>query len=288
MIGKNRHTERQPANSPPPASAAFRQGCGVLRHSPPPGTYRHLRHAPPESLKDWIEHFWLEEWEFGGNTPQTREILPHPSIQLVFARGRSRIYGVQLGRFVRQLSGNDRILGIKFRPGAFYPFLRQPVCSLANRYIPAAQIFPDAESATEEVLAGRTDLDMVQTATRFLETHLPIRDPLVDSARRAVEEIVENVNVTRVQHLVAHLNTSERAIQRLFRRYVGASPRWVIKRYRIYEALEQLSRGRLPEFATLAQDLGYFDQAHFINDFKKLVGCAPQEYASPVRGRPPC
>jgi AraC-like DNA-binding protein len=109
---------------------------------------------------------------------------------------------------------------------------------------------------------------------------LPAWDSSVDSARRAVEEIVENPIVTRVQHLVARLDVSERAIQRLFRRYVGASPRWVIKRYRVYEALEQLTLGRPPEFASLAQNLGYFDQAHFINDFKKLVGCAPQEYAS--------
>jgi AraC-like DNA-binding protein len=284
MIGKNRHAERHATSSPATASAtasvAFRQGCGVLRHAPPPGTYRHLRHAPPESLKEWIEHFWLEEWEITGNTPQTREILPHPSIQVVFARGRSRIYGVQLGRFVRQLSGKDRIFGIKFRPGAFYPFLRQPVCSLANRYIPAAQVFADAESATEEVLAHQTDFDMVLAATRFLETHLPIRDPLADSARHAVEEIVGNPGVTRVHHLVERLDVSERALQRLFRRYVGASPRWVIKRYRVYEALEQLTLGRRPEFAALAQELGYFDQAHFINDFRKMVGCAPQDYVA--------
>ena len=281
MIGKTRHADRYPAaHGPPSAAAVFRQGCGVLRHSPPPGTYRHVRHAPPETLKYWVEHFWLEEWAFPENGCQTREVLPHPSVQLVFAQGRSRIYGVQLGRFVRQLSGKDRILGIKFRPGAFYPFLRQSVCSIASRFIPVAQIFPNAETAAEDVLARSSELDMVQAAARFLEAHLPAPDPSVDFARRAVEEIVENPAVTRVQHLVARLDGSERALQRLFSRYVGASPRWVIKRYRVYEALEQLAHGRPPEFASLAQNLGYFDQAHFINDFRKLVGCAPREYAS--------
>ena len=273
--------DRHPAaNSPPSPAAVFRQGCGVLRHSPAPGTYRHVRHAPPEALKYWVEHFWLEEWELAENASQTREVLPHPSVQLVFAHGRSRIYGVQLGRFVRQLSGQDRILGIKFRPGAFFPFLRQPVCSIASRSIPAAQVFHDAQAATDAVLSHSSDLGMVQAAARFLEAQLPARDPWVDSARRAVEEIVANPGVTRVQQLVTRLDSSERTLQRLFRRYVGASPRWVIKRYRVYEALEQLTPGRPLEFAALAQNLGYFDQAHFINDFKKLVGCAPQEYAS--------
>jgi AraC-like DNA-binding protein len=281
MIGKTRHTRLALAASiDSTTSAAFKDGCGVLRHSPPPGSYRHVRHPPPEALKDWVEHFWLEDWEFRENTSQTREVLPHPSIHLVFARGRSRIFGVQLGRFVRHISGKDRILGVKFRPGAFYPFLRQPVCSIASRFIPAAQVFHDVDAATEEVLAEPGDLAGVQAAARYLERYVPARDPQVHSARRAVEEIVENSAVTRIQHLTDRLDTSERTLQRLFRRYVGASPRWVIKRYRVYEALERLTLGRPAEFASLAQDLGYFDQAHFINDFKKLVGCAPQEYAS--------
>ena len=71
-------------------------------------------------------------------------------------------------------------------------------------------------------------------------------------------------------------------MQRIFRRYVGASARWVIKRYRVYEALEQLADGGPAEqtwdWAGLAQDLGYYDQAHFINDFKKLVGRSPTAY----------
>jgi AraC-like DNA-binding protein len=281
MIGKTRHPDRHPpANGPSSASVSFRQGCGVLWHSQPPGTYRHIRHAPPEALEGWVEHFWLEDWEFLAGASHTREVLPHPSVQLVFARGRSRIYGVQLGRFVRELSGKDRIVGIKFRPGAFYPFFHQSVCSIASRSIPAAQVFSDAESAAEEVLAHRGDLGMMEAAARFLGAHLPPPDPHVESARRAVEEIVENPSVTRVQHLVTRLGVSERTLQRLFRRYVGASPRWVIKRYRVYEALEQLTLGQPPELAALAQNLGYFDQAHFINDFKKLVGFAPNQYAA--------
>jgi AraC-like DNA-binding protein len=158
--------------------------------------------------------------------------------------------------------------------------LGKSVFSIASRSIPAGQVFPDAEAATEEVLAHPSDLGMVRAAGRFLEAQLPARDPWVDTARRAVEEIVENPGVTRVRQLVTLLGSSERTLQRLFRRYVGASPRWVIKRYRLYEALSQLTHGQPPEFASLAQNLGYFDQAHFINDFKKLVGCAPQEYAS--------
>ena len=286
MIGKTRHGPAAAAAqiSPRPRTE-FGQGCGILRHSVSPGAYRHWRYAPPLELADWIEHFWLEEWQFDSSAPQTREVLPHPSVQLVFAPNRSRIYGVQLGRFVRQLVGKDRIFGVKFRPGAFYPFLRKPVSSMADRAIPVTEVFPDAAKVERDVLACGHDGDMVQAATDFLVANLPPRDPHADRARRIVEEIASNSSITRVEHLVARWGVHERTLQRIFDRYVGASPRWVIKRYRIYEALESVGLETQAGWAGLAQNLGYFDQAHFTNDFRKLVGCSPSEYVRPLPDR---
>jgi len=283
MIGKTRHDQAGAAvqNSPRPRTQ-FGQGCGILRHSASPGLYHHWRYAPPIELIDWIEHFWLEEWLFDSQEPQTREVLPHPSVQMVFAAGRSRIYGVQLGRFVRRLVGKDRIFGIKFRPGAFHPFLRKPVSSIANTSVSVTEVFPDAAKVEREVLACRDDEDMLLTATHFLMAKLPSGDPHAQRARRIVEEIASDSGATRVEHLTARWNIHERTLQRLFDRYVGASPRWVIKRYRIYEALESVSCGVQAGWTGLAQNLGYFDQAHFINDFKKLVGCSPSEYVRPL------
>lgn len=283
MLGKTRHRPMVAAaqNSPRPRKE-FGQGCGILRHSAAPGAYHHRRYAPPIELADWIEHFWLEEWRLDTFAPQTREVLPHPNIQLVFARKRSRIYGVQLGRFVRQLVGEERIFGIKFRPGAFYPFLRKPVSSMANTSLLVTEVFPAALNIEREVLACSSAEGMVQAAGNFLMAHLPSGDPHTDRARLMVEEIANDSGVTRVEHLVARWDTHERTLQRFFDRYVGASPRWVIKRYRIYEALESVGVGAEAGWAALAQHLGYFDQAHFTNDFKKLVGCSPREYVRPL------
>jgi AraC-like DNA-binding protein len=81
-----------------------------------------------------------------------------------------------------------------------------------------------------------------------------------------------------VEHLVARFGLPERKLQRLFHRYIGASPRWVIKRYRVYDVLTQLTAGEPVAGATLAQNMGYFDQAHLYNDFRKMIGCSPGEY----------
>jgi len=271
MIGKTRHAV-------PLSPATFADGCGVLRHSPPPGAYRHTRYAPPGALADWVQHFWVESWDLRGAAPQIRDVLPHPCVHLAFVRGRTRIYGVHLGHFVRELKGAECVFGVKFRPGAFYPFLGKPVGSIANVSFPAQQLFSDITAVEEELLASSDVHRMVEVASRFLLAHLPPHDPIVEQVCGAVETIANDPSVTRVDSLVALCSMGERTLQRMFRRYVGASPRWVIKRYRLYEALEQLGHGKPANLAALAQNLGYYDQAHFINDFKKLIGRSPSQY----------
>lgn len=69
-----------------------------------------------------------------------------------------------------------------------------------------------------------------------------------------------------------------RTLQRLFRRHVGVGPKWVLQRYRLHEAIEQLADRREVDWSRFAVDHGYFDQAHFIADFRAVVGRSPSQY----------
>ena len=275
MIGKSRQLA---AEGRPHLHGQFSQGCGVLQHSPSPGSYRHTRYAPSSALANWVQHFWIETWNWDGAEPQRREVLPHPCVHLAFVPGRSRIFGVQLGRFVRELRGQGRVVGVKFRPGAFYPFLLRPVTTIANTSLPLQELFVGAAGAEREVFASSDDAEMIEVASHFIGARLPRWDPAIGLACEIVEAIAADNEITRVEHILARWEMKERTLQRLFARYVGASARWVIKRYRVYESLEWLSSDQYPDWAHLALELGYFDQAHFINDFRKLVGWTPVDY----------
>jgi AraC-like DNA-binding protein len=85
--------------------------------------------------------------------------------------------------------------------------------------------------------------------------------------------------ITRVEELASRLGVHPRRLERLFHRYVGLSPRWVIKRVRLYAAAEAIARAEALDWPDLAQELGYFDQAHFIRDFKAAIGRTPGAYA---------
>jgi AraC-like DNA-binding protein len=82
-----------------------------------------------------------------------------------------------------------------------------------------------------------------------------------------------------VDRLAAQLGVSVRRLQRVFGEYVGVSPKWVIQRYRLLDAVRRVAAGGDVDWADLALELGFADQAHFIRAFKKLVGRPPADYA---------
>jgi AraC-like DNA-binding protein len=84
----------------------------------------------------------------------------------------------------------------------------------------------------------------------------------------------------RVSEIAERHHVSTRTLQRLFGDYVGVSPKWVPQRYRLHEAIEQLGTREGIEWTRFALDLGYFDHAHFIRDFRAVVGRLPSQYAA--------
>jgi AraC-like DNA-binding protein len=84
--------------------------------------------------------------------------------------------------------------------------------------------------------------------------------------------------------VAARHHISPRTMQRLFADYVGIGPKWVMQRYRLHDAVEQLDRRRRQDWTRFALDLGYYDQAHFLRDFRSLVGRTPAEYGLETLG----
>jgi AraC-like DNA-binding protein len=94
-----------------------------------------------------------------------------------------------------------------------------------------------------------------------------------------IDRIIADRSITRVDELVTQIGLNKRALQRLFNQYVGISPKWVIQRYRLQDAADQLIKQEITDCTDMALRLGYFDLAHFIKDFKTVVGLSPAEYA---------
>jgi AraC-like DNA-binding protein len=259
---------------------ALGQPRGVLRRPPPAvGKFRHARLGAAHDLVTWIDHYWMVSWDLRGQEPRLVESLPHPNVHAVFEQAGSKVWGISTVKFSRMLEGKSHVFGIKFTPGGFFPFLGRAVSLLANRSIAIGQVFGNEANALEKIiLETKDENEMKAAADAFLLDRRPQPDEKVDQARELVECILRERDILTVDDFAAHTGTRVRSLQRLFSRYVGVSPKWVIQRYRLHELLEQMHAGKRLDWAQLALDLGYFDQAHLINDFKSITGYAPTEY----------
>ena len=256
------------------------QPRGVLHRRLEQGEFQHARRSPSSALAALIEHYWYVSWDLRGLPAQQQETLPHPNVHYVVEPGSTAIYGVHTSRFVRQLEGQGRAFGIKFKAGGFFPFYRMPVSSLMDRSLEALRIFGDDAARFEtDVFASASFDSMSAAAEKLLLAHLPPDDPNVAHVSALVASIASDRSLTSVEELALRTGLTKRALQRLFNQYVGVSPKWAINRYRLHEAVAQLQAGVPIAWTDLALELGYFDQAHFIRDFRKLVGRTPAEYA---------
>jgi AraC-like DNA-binding protein len=239
------------------------------------------RYWASEDLEQFIEHYWIVRWDFA--EPQTAETLPHPSVHMVLEKERSEIVGVMRGRFSRKLEGAGRVIGTKFRPGAFRAFVDRPVAAFTDRRWPLREVF-GADAFAAEALSHDEDSAAVEVIETFLRSRRPVLTDAMALAGRIVARIAEDRGLRKVDQLVDEFAIPARQLQRLFREYVGVTPKWVIQRYRLIEAAEHLASGTANDLATLALDLGYADQAHFIRDFKKIVGRPPARFAKALVG----
>ena len=270
MIGKTRQIETEPRGILVPQFAA--------------GTFRHERLPPCAALAGLVEHYWFVGWDMQGHPPQQQETLPHPNVHLVVEHDTDGVYGVHTARYTKQLAGQGFAFGVKFRPGGFRPFLGRAIAQIADQRVPLAQLFGTAGEQLAHQLRAcaapgeETAGAMAATAEAFLLARLPEPDADVERAVSLLAAIASDPALLTVDALAAQACIDKRALQRLFQQYVGVGPKWVIKRYRMHEAVARLQAGETGSLAQLALDLGYFDQAHFIKDFTALVGKPPGQY----------
>ncbi|MFJ8308871.1 MULTISPECIES: DUF6597 domain-containing transcriptional factor [unclassified Streptomyces] len=249
---------------------------------------RFRRHEPAPALRPYLEHYWLIDWDLP--QPYASHVVPHPCVNLVFQRyddGRPdflELSGVGLALATRKLSGRGRVCGIQFRPGGFRPFAPGfPVSQWTDRVIPADPVFPAADPTA--VLSPDRDEDRVAALDGFLLGLGSRPDPQAELAMELVDRIRHDRTVRRVDALAREAGLSARSLQRLFAACVGVGPKWVVLRYRIHEALEHAESAATVDWARLADELGYADQAHLVRDFTATLG-APPSALRPAASRP--
>lgn len=264
------------------------------------------RHPAGEALDGLVEWFWSVAWDLPEGIVHQQEVLSHPagniSIGTVDDAGipldpaQGRVYGVQTGLSLRRLAGAGWTVAARTTVGGLGALLDRPAREATDRQLTLAEALPglDGAAVVVEVSGIGDDRERVDRLRAALADMAERRDPaLVDEARKVAElaRLTEHDRtLCRVEQLASAAGLSIRSLQRLFDLHVGASPSFVIRRWRIIEAAEAATRAARRDepwrgWATVAAELGYADQAHLTRDFTRHLGTSPSTYLARTRNR---
>ena len=177
-------------------------------------------------------------------------------------------------------AANSGIILAKFRAAGAAPFFTEPLHHLFGATCPLTEVDDDTATRIRAIVNAATDDERVAQVEQFLLTRHRPTEPsaLVSDALRA---IAAAAGAIRVRTLARDLGISQDALEKHFRRIVGASPKQFATIVRLRQAVD-LSR-QSPSLTALALDAGYYDQSHFIRDFRAITGDAPGHFFQHAR-----
>lgn len=192
--------------------------------------------------------------------------------------GHSAVSGAHTNCMVIDTLQQDRAFGIQFCAGGAFPFFRMPACELENTSVELNHLWPHANELRERLLDALTVDAMFPIAEHFLLAQLakPLElHPAVQFARRQFCTRPHEVSVASVFN---QIGLSQRRFIQLFHEQVGVTPKAFCRVRRFQRILESVHRAREVNWVSVALDCGYYDQAHFIHDFREFSGLTPTQY----------
>ena len=269
-----------------PTSTSTR--AGVLR---PDQFARHVHleriECAPE-LTPWVENYWSLRWNLPPGSSYVSSTLPHPACNLSVERGHQRdevgadpvvVTGVVTRRFDVTIREAGWVYAAKFRPGGLAALTGVHARMLRDATVPASKVLePSIPDALCELRAGASteegkqlfDAVLGRLATAPTDDYLLLLD--------VIAAMLGDRSLLKVADVGQGCGVGTRSLQRLFERYVGVSPKWVLSRYRMHDVVTDLDAGYGGSLADLAAKYGWFDQAHFTREFTDLVGVPPRAY----------
>ena len=257
---------------------------------------RYFSKTPGQPLGDYVERLW----HFSDAPAHSRErIVPSGTVELVInlQEDEVRIYdparpdgckrfsgavvsGVYSGCFVIDTREHASIIGVHFRAGGAFHFFDMPVSELRDTHVDLETLWGAAAAELRERLCATAtpaerlcllEQALTNRLSSSLEHHSAVRFALNAFARADSDLIVSEI--------AKETGFSQRRFIQVFKQEVGMSPKLYCRVRRFQQALVLARRQATTNWAQLALACGYFDQSHFINEFRSFSGLSPLEYA---------
>jgi AraC-like DNA-binding protein len=252
--------------------------------------------TPSKFLSQYIKHYWVLEAEDSDGRVCER-IIPTGIIEWMFHYGktfivkspeaekfqpRSFVSGINSHYTDVSTRGESGVIAVTFYPHGASQFLGFPLSEIENVSIDLRDIFcAEIRDVEEQICAASSLMERIGIVEQFLLSRF---QPMKTNDLLLIKESVNLINQSKGQIFASDLSKklllTNKSLERKFSVLLGKTPKQYIRIVRFQGVIDRLSNPQNWKLTQLAYESGYFDQAHFIKDFKTLSGYTPKEFLS--------
>ncbi len=252
-------------------------------------------YKPHKDLESIVKFYWTLEVPFDPKN-QKQKIVPDGCIEMTFNFGdkikrftsgtdfilhpNSMVMGQRTKSFDILPIGNVDTFAICFYPVGFANFVTMPLENLVDKETPISELFGQVEAQVlEQQMTQAADtrqrIDIIEA---FFLKMLVGKNTISNIVKSTVDVLLKTNGTTPINDILIDDISKRRQLERHFRKQIGISPKQLSKAIRLQATLNLLLNKKSKTLTEIAYESEYFDQNHFIKDFKELVGVTPKEY----------
>lgn len=252
-------------------------------------------YPPHPDLASLINCYWTLEVP-ASDSPQKQRIVPDGMIEMAFILGddikrytseeafilqpRSMVLGQLTDPFYIEPTGHVNTFAIRFYPYGFSNFVSTPIKTLANKETPIEALFEQsvAHQLEQNIIHATNTQQRIDIIEQFLLNKLA-EPATIDTIVKSTIDILESSKGnTSIRTILKNEPSKRRQLERKFAQQIGISPKQLGKVIRLQGALKMLLNQEEQNLSNIAYQSEYYDQAHFIKDFKEFTGVSPKEF----------
>ena len=252
---------------------------------------------PSKSLAPYIKRYWAIENVLDKDEICVQRIIPTGLTELLlyftprpkvlnsskYLSDNVALYGYQNDFYDIKLTGKLSVFSVVFQPQGLMQFFKFPLYEICNQNVPLQHLNKQAGRDLEEKMGEATSFSQ---RVSIVETYLLdlLKTDFTDFEFRRINRVVELITKTYgnidIDKLASEACLCRKQFERVFAKHIGISPKQYLKIIRFQFAIFQRQKNANMSLEHLSYESGYYDQSHFVNDFKSLSGLTPKQYFS--------
>ena len=251
---------------------------------------------PPAILAPYVRFFWALDADIVNNESYTHRSMANGCAELVFHyKGmfdEISISGIKQSSYSSGIDGPSRkfrryatgesfgIFGAYLYPFAIPSFFKIPASALSNAAPGLHDLCgQEGKDLEEKIMLANDNDERVRILSMFFEQKLKHSHQHEPAVFSSIYSILQDKGYTRIDTLARQSFLSTRQFERTFKKFAGFSPKLYTRIARFQSALQEYGQTHRT-LSSIAYDCGYYDQSHFIKDFKEFTGLNPKDYFS--------